>query len=328
MNNIELSTIYLPKLDQVYKNECKTSILDGDETTVQKGLNGEIKIAKLDMDGLGDFSRNSGYTKGNTKFTWETVKYDKERSQDLRIDRLDNQEALGIPFAKLSSEFLRIKVAPETDAARIAKISGVEGISKKAETISDGAGAVKSLRTCTNKMDEDEVPTENRILFITPTLKGMIDDLDTNKSKKVLEKFATIIEVPQTRMYTAVTLNDGTENYGYQKAKDTYVVSKDSAVVSGKDYYTKSGETYTKVTSPTGNPSTSSYYELVEGGKDINFLCVEKSAVVTAMDQFIKYFTPDQDQIADDNVFKYRNNNLYGHVYENKLAGVYCSYEA
>ena len=41
MNNIELSTIYLPMLDEVYKNEAKTSILDGDETTVQKGLNGE-----------------------------------------------------------------------------------------------------------------------------------------------------------------------------------------------------------------------------------------------------------------------------------------------
>ena len=328
MNNIELATIYLPKLDQVYKNEAKTSILDGDETTVQKGNHGEIKIAKLDMDGLGDFSRNEGYTKGNTKFIWETVKYDKERSQDLRIDRLDNQEALGLPFARLSGEFVRTKVIPETDAARIAKIAGVDGISRKAETLNDGASVVKALRTCTNKMDEDEVPTENRILFITPTLKGMIDDLDTTKSKKVLERFSTVIEVPQTRMYTAVTLNDGTENYGYQKAKDTYVVSKDTAVVTGKNYYTKSEETYSKVTSPTGNPSTSSYYELIESGKEINFLCVEKSAVVTAMDQFMKYFTPDEDQIADDNVFKYRNNNLYGHVYENKLAGVYCSYEA
>lgn len=281
MNNIELSTIYLPKLDQIYKNEAKTSILDGDETTVQKGLNGEIKIAKLDMDGLGDFDRKSGYTKGSTKFVWETVKYDKERSQDLRIDRLDNQEALGLPFAKLSSEFVRTKVIPETDAARIAKIASVDGISEKEESIEDGAEAVKALRTCTNKMDEDEVSTENRILFITPTLKGMIDDLDTTKSKKVLERFSTVIEVPQTRMYTAVTLNDGKENYGYKKA---------------------------------------------EGASDINFLCVEKSAAVTAMDQFIKYFTPDEDQIADDNVFKYRNNNLYGHVYENKLAGVYVSY--
>lgn len=281
MNNIELSTIYLPKLDEVYKNEAKTSILDGDETTVQKGLNGEIKVAKLDMDGLGDFSRNDGYTKGSTSFTWETVKYDKERSQDLRIDRLDNQEALGMPFARLSSEFVRTKVVPETDAARIAKIASVKGISEKEEALSDGAGVVSALRACTNKMDEDEVSTENRILFITPTLKGMVDDLDTTKSKKVLERFSTIIEVPQTRMYTAVTLNDGTENYGYKKA---------------------------------------------DGANDINFLCVEKSAAVTAMDQFIKYFTPDEDQNGDDNVFKYRNNNLYGHVYENKLAGVYCSY--
>lgn len=326
MNNIELATIYLPKLDQVYKNEAKTSILDGDETTVQKGGHGEIKVAKLDMDGLGDFSRNSGYTKGNTKFVWESIKYDKERSQDLRIDRLDNQEALGLPFAKLSSEFVRTKVIPETDAARIAKIAGTSGITRKEEALSGGASVITALRVCTNKMDEDEVSTENRILFITPTLKGEIDDLDTTKSKKVLERFSTIIEIPQTRMYTAVILNDGVENYGYQKATDTYVASKDTAVVSGKDYYTKADNTYTKVTSPTGNPSTSSYYELVEGGKEINFLCVEKSAAVTAMEQYIKYFTPDEDQIADDNVFKYRNNNLYGHVYENKLAGVYCSY--
>lgn len=282
MNNIELATIYLPLLDEVYKAEAKTSILDGDSTTVQKTGAGEIKVAKLDMDALGDFDRKSGYTKGSTKFVWETIKYDKERSQDLRIDRLDNQEALGMPFAKLSSEFLRTKVLPETDAARIAKIAGTEGISMKEESLEDGESTVKALRACTNKMDEDEVPTENRILFITPTLKGSVDDLDTIKSKKVLEKFSKIIEIPQNRMYTKVALHDGKENYGYAKA---------------------------------------------EGGRNVNFLCVEKSAVVTAMEQFVKYFTPDEDQVADDNVFKYRNNNLYGHVYENKLAGIYCSYD-
>ena len=121
MNNIELSTIYLPMLDEKYKAEAKTSVLDGDETVAKKGGNGEIKIAKLDMSALGDFDRKSGYTKGNTTLTWETVKYDKERSQDLRIDRLDNAESLGLPFAKLSGEFMRLHVAPETDAARIAK---------------------------------------------------------------------------------------------------------------------------------------------------------------------------------------------------------------
>ena len=31
MNNIEISTIYLPLLDKVYKQASKTSILEGDE---------------------------------------------------------------------------------------------------------------------------------------------------------------------------------------------------------------------------------------------------------------------------------------------------------
>lgn len=280
MNNIQLATIYLPILDEVYKSEAKTSILDGDETTVRKGSNGEIKIAKLDMDGLGDFSRKSGYTQGSTSFTWETIKYDKERSQELRIDRLDNEEALKMPFAKLSSEFIRTKVVPETDAARIAKLCGTEGISKKNEDLATGADVIAALRASVTDMDNNEVSTENRILFIRPELKQAVDDLDTNKSRAVLNRFSTIIEVPATRMYSAVTLNDGESNYGYVKA---------------------------------------------EGAKDVNFLVVEKSAAVCAMDQFIKYFTPDQDQKGDSHVFNYRNNNLYGHVYENKLAGVYAS---
>lgn len=281
MNNIELATIYLPALDEVYQNAAKSSILDGDENTVRKGMNGELKVAKLDMDGLGDFSRNDGYTNGSTEFHWETVKYDKERSQVLHIDRLDNEEALGLPFSKLSSEFLRTKVVPETDAVRFAKIAGTEGISKVEESLEKGEDVVAALRRCTNKMDEDQVTTENRILFITPTLRGTIDDLDTTKSKKVLERFSTVIEVPQSRFYTQVDLNDGESSYGYKKHT---------------------------------------------GAADINFLCVERSSTVTAMDQYMKYFAPDNNQTNDSHKFMYRNNNLYGYVYENKRAGVYVSY--
>lgn len=219
MNNIELSTIYLPMLDEVYKENSKTAILEGDEVTVKKGQNGEVKVAKLDMDGLGDFSRNTGYTQGSTSFVWETIKYDKERSQDLRIDRLDNDEALGQPFAKLAGEFMRTKVVPETDAARIAALCSATGISTKTETLSTGANVVSALRTCANKMDEDEVPAESRILFITPTYKAMVDDLDTTKSKAVMSKFSTIIEVPQSRMISAITLNSGDNSYGYKKGR-------------------------------------------------------------------------------------------------------------
>lgn len=46
----------------------------------------------------------------------------------------------------------------------------------------------------------------------------------------------------------------------------TYTASEDTTVTAGKTYYTRTGAsapyTYTAVESPTGNPSTSSYYEM------------------------------------------------------------------
>ena len=55
---------------------------------------------------------------------------------------------------------------------------------------------------------------------------------------------------------------------------------------------------------------------------EINALCNYQDKAKTSL----KYFSPDQDQQGDSHVFKYRNNNLYAHCYENKLAGIYCSY--
>ena len=214
MNNIELATKYLPLLDEVYKEASKTSILEGDEVTVKKAATEKLKLLSLIWTGLVILAATMVIQRVLHLFVWETVKYDQERSQDLRIDRLDNDEALETPFAKLSGEFIRTKVVPETDAARIAKICSTEGITTKAEKLSNGSEVVSALRACSNTMDELEVPTESRILFITPTLRASIDDLDTTQSRAVLSKFSSIIEVPQTRMYTAITLNDGTTNYG------------------------------------------------------------------------------------------------------------------
>lgn len=67
MNNIELAQVWLPILDELYQQEALTSILDADENSVMVDQYGEMRVAKLDMDGLGDFDRNSGYTKGSTK---------------------------------------------------------------------------------------------------------------------------------------------------------------------------------------------------------------------------------------------------------------------
>lgn len=57
-------------------------------------------------------------------------------------------------------------------------------------------------------------------------------------------------------------------------SSDVYGASTDTTVTAGKTYYTRSGSAgayvYTEVESPTGNPSTSSYYEIT--GSQVPFI--------------------------------------------------------
>ena len=72
----------------------------------------------------------------------------------------------------------------------------------------------------------------------------------------------------------------------------SYIPTQDTIVVSGKDYYTRSGSagsyTYTIVSNPTGNPSTNSYYEKIYG--DTRSLYVTVQTLYT--DGTYDYTTP------------------------------------
>lgn len=221
-NSIALFKQYVPLLDEVYKSASLTSVLDGASELASQGANAnELIIPKLSMQGLAAYSRNSGYVGGDVTMTNETVACNFDRGRMFTVDNLDNAETAGIAFGRLSSEFIRTRVVPELDAFRLAQYAGTSGISTTAAaSLSSGAAVITALRAAVEKFDEDEVPQEQRYLFITPTLKGMIDDLDTTKSQKVLEGLQ-VVKVPQSRMYTKITQYDGTtsgqEAGGYVK---------------------------------------------------------------------------------------------------------------
>ena len=224
-NNIALSKNYITILDAVYKKASLTSVLDSDPGTAQQGNRAnEIVIPKLSMDGLADYSRNGGYVNGDVNLTHETVTFNFDRGRKFSIDYIDNEESAEVPFMNLASEFMRTKVVPEKDAFTFAKLAGLEGISKVSAgaTLADGAAVMEALRVGADKMDDDEVPEEQRYLFITPTNLSAIKALDTTKSREILDGFAQIIKVPQSRFYTAIDLYDGTsggeEAGGYVKA--------------------------------------------------------------------------------------------------------------
>lgn len=289
-NSIEKFRKNAPELlDKVYKQNSLTADLDCDGTLVKAGANAnEIVVPKLEMDGLGDYDRNSGYLDGDVTLTNETVRYNYERGRRLKTDAIDNEETGGVILANLSSEFVRTKVIPEVDAVRFATYASIPNISLKEETLNTGEEVMKSIAALYDKMTTEEVPTENRYLYIEPTLLGLVRDLETTKSKELLKKFSKIKEVPQGRFYTAIELLSGKDAEGERKGG----------------------------------------YKKAEGGKDINYMIIEKSAILQHTKHAkTKIFTPDQDQDGDNYKMLYRLYALNDH-YENKVAGIACSHKA
>ena len=281
---------YVSLLDEVYKQASKTADLDGDTTLVQAGANAnEIVIPKISMDGLGDYSRNGGYTTGDVTFTNETVTFNYDRGRKFTVDAMDDEETAGLAFGKLSSEFIRTKVVPELDAFRFASYAGTTGISKVSAgaTLTTGDAVLAAIVAAKNKMDEDEVSEENRILYITPTLYNLANAVDTTKSREVLNSFAKIVTVPQSRFYTAITLNDGKTS-----------------------------------TQKVGG------YVKAEAAKDINFMIIQKDAILQYPKHTVnKVVAPEDNQESDGWAFFYRAYGL-ADVYENKVAGIYLHHKA
>jgi len=209
-NNIALFKKYIDKLDEVYKYAAKTSVLDGDASLVQDGRNtNEIVIPKMSMDGLGDYSRNDGYVKGAVDIIYQTVTFNYDRGRKFSVDAMDDEETAGIAFGRLSGEFIRVKASPEVDAFRMATYYGLSNISKQTGAPSTGADVLDALIVAQNKMDEDEVTQENRILFILSGLLRKARLVDLTKNTGVLDEFSAIVTIPQNRFYTAIDLLDG-----------------------------------------------------------------------------------------------------------------------
>ena len=222
-NSIALSKVYTNLLDEVYQQSALTAGLESDASLARQGANAnEIVIPKLSMDGLADYSRNSGYVKGDVSLTWETVQFNYERGRMFTVDDMDNEETQNIAFGRLAGEFIRTKVVPELDAFRFATYAATPGAGTATGALTTGVDVIAALRAATSEMDEAEVPMEQRLLYITPTLYGLIQDMDSTKSREVLARFASITQVPQTRFYSAIELLDGTtggeEKGGYKKA--------------------------------------------------------------------------------------------------------------
>jgi hypothetical protein len=251
-------------LDEVYRLASLSAVLDGNADMVKQGANAnELIIPKMIVQGLADYDRASGYVSGDVTLTNETVQCNFDRGRMFTVDSMDDLETAGIAYGRLAGELIRTKVVPELDAFRFAMYAGTSGISgiSSGVALTTGSAVISALRAAVTALDESEVPYEERFLFITPTLDGLIADLDTTKSRQVMDRFQNKVLVPQTRFFTAIEQLDGTtsgeEAGGYVKGSEArdinFMVIHRSAVIQFSKHVAP------KVILPEINQSTDGY---------------------------------------------------------------------
>lgn len=287
-NSITLSKNYTALLDEVYKNASTADSLTSSGDIVRAGANAkEILIPKMDVSGLRNYNRNSGYQKGNVNLTWETKTFNYDRGILFGVDVMDNEESINLAFGQLGAELMRTKVAPEADAYTYATLCGVSGITDLEDggiTYSTGEEVLDALVKAMTKMDEDEVPPE-RELRITPTLYRLAQNVKTYINAEIMDSFTNIIVVPQSRFYTQVTLLDSEAGY-FEKTSSTgadlnFMITHKPAIIKYDKHVTSS------IISPEDNQSSDEYllkyrkYGIVEvyDNKKAGVLISHKAAV-------------------------------------------------
>jgi len=290
-NSISLVTKFLAILDELYKKESLTARMDAPTKPVEFGGAAAVNVFKTSVVGLGTYSRSTGYPSGDVTGTWETLTLAASRGRALSVDRMDDEETLGMAFGTLAGEFMRTQVAPEVDAYRFSKYASWSGISSPAEAaLSAAADILAAIDVGVGQMDADQVPAEGRLLYIASgiynTLKGAFTRSYVNENgvdrRITMLDGMEVITVPQSRFYKGITL--------------------DAGATSSAGGFSKTAST----------------------GRDINFMIVHPTAVLQAVKhENTKYFSPDVNQTADAHLLQYR---IYhdAFVYENKVDGIYA----
>lgn len=285
-NNIELTTEYLEVLDEAAKLGNLT--LDFGENELAKATTtpGAYKVAKYEVDGLKDYKKADGtgagsYKNGTVKLTWETIKADYDRGAKLEIDELDNMETAEMAFGRLNAQLIKRSVTPEGDAFTFAKIASKEGIIKLDEkTVTDGKMLIQEINKAMTQMDEAEVPSEGRILYITPSLHNLLYNEDLRTNLGIFGEFEKVVKVPQSRFYTAIKLESGEEGDeiagGYKKAangKDlNFMIVQKEAVAKVETHIANN------IILPENNPNSDAY------------ICkYRKHMLVNVFDEKVKY---------------------------------------
>lgn len=240
INTLATATLFQQELDKIAVQDAVTGWMDANAGQVRYNGGAEVKIPKLSVQGLGEYDRDSGYVQGGVTLAYETRTMTQDRGRKFQLDPMDVDETNFVATASaVMGEFQRMYVVPEIDAYRISKIA-TEAITAAKAGMTDygytpGATGTSALRKAKEGIKAVREAGYNGSLVIHAT-PSFIMELELEVAGKITAvTFSNggintqvpsvdgvpLIATPSNRMYTAITIYDGTtsgqEAGGYVK---------------------------------------------------------------------------------------------------------------
>ncbi|NRV49727.1 capsid protein [Clostridium beijerinckii] len=281
-------------LQQKYAIESKSDDLTKSNLGVQFINAQVIKLPRMSLSGYKDHTRTAGFNSGTMSNDWEAKKLSHDRDIEFWIDPMDIDETnLTLSTANIQNTFETEQAIPEKDCYRFSKLNA-EAVTYSAKidnTVADAATFLNIFDEFMAKMDEAGVPSEGRVLYITPSMNKVV------KNAEGMQR-TIMITSPNSINRNIYSLDD-----------------VDIKIVPAARMKTKYNFTDGCVADLTA--------------KQINFILIHPSCVVCRDKySYIKLFTPGTDSRTADG-YLYQNRN-FGDLFllEKKIDGVAMNVQA
>ena len=235
-NTIEYAKVFQTELDKQIIQQSTSGWMEDNANQYQYNGGSEIKIPKLQMQGLTNYDRAEGYTSGAVTFGYETFKMTMDRSRRFRLDSMDvNETNFVMSAANVMSEFQRTKVIPEIDAYRYSKLAAAAAITG---TYTAAAGTILSKLNDDITKVQNETGSDDLVIVISRPVYGLLTVNDKiayhvttssftqgkiNMAIKSLDGIP-LIPVPSARMQSEYIFNaDG--DGGFTPTEDAKVIN-------------------------------------------------------------------------------------------------------
>jgi hypothetical protein len=293
-NVLSYAEIFQAGLDLQFMQESTTAWMEANASQVRYSGGNKIQIPKVSVEGLGTYSRSSGFPDGAVTLSWEERTLTQDRGKEFNLDAQDYDETSFVAGAgTILGEFQRTKVVPEVDAYRYSTIFSLANQQLKTGAYTPAVATVYSQLKADIEAIQDVIgETEPLVIAISHATALVLD-----KSTEI-EKHIGLDTFENGALKTKTKTLDGIPMFRVPSAR------------------LKSAFTF----------SATNGFTAAATAMNINWIIAARSAIIAVVKtDKVRVFAPDQNQNMDAWKIQYRKyHDLW--IKDNAFDSIYVSY--